>query len=237
MNRLLFPAALFAFSLCLPSLAQKNPRPLPEDFKSLEALVALSMKALAEEGDAESQYNLGEMYLNGHGVAQDDKEAIKWYRKAAGRNHPQAQYTLGDMYRNGHGVAQDDKEAAKWYREAAEQNFPQALHNLGAMYELGLGVAKDEQEAVKWYRRAAEKGAAFAQFRLGMLHYAGTGVAQKDIVTACAWLIIAATNGLLPTNTFHGSFPKKLTPEQIVKAEALAKDMMGKNPNLIQRKN
>ena len=30
-----------------------------------------------------AQVNLGVMYDNGEGVLQDDKEAVKWYRKAA----------------------------------------------------------------------------------------------------------------------------------------------------------
>ena len=36
-----------------------------------------------EKGDAKSQYNLGWMYHQGLGVVQDDKEAMKWFRKAA----------------------------------------------------------------------------------------------------------------------------------------------------------
>ena len=38
------------------------------------------MRALAEAGDAEAQNNLGLMYFNGRGVAQDDAEAVAWYR-------------------------------------------------------------------------------------------------------------------------------------------------------------
>ena len=37
----------------------------------------------AEEGDAEAQSNLGVMYVKGQGVAQDDAEAVRWFRKAA----------------------------------------------------------------------------------------------------------------------------------------------------------
>lgn len=38
---------------------------------------------LADQGDAAAQYNLGIMYDNGQGVAQDYGAAVKWYRKAA----------------------------------------------------------------------------------------------------------------------------------------------------------
>ena len=48
-----------------------------------EAKAFAEAKAKAEAGDAEAQYNLGLMYANGQGVEQDDKEAVKWWRKAA----------------------------------------------------------------------------------------------------------------------------------------------------------
>jgi TPR repeat protein len=38
------------------------------------------------------------MYDNGEGVLQDDKEAIKWYQKAAEQGHASAQFSLGVMY-------------------------------------------------------------------------------------------------------------------------------------------
>jgi len=40
-------------------------------------------RPLAEQGDAAAQYNLGNMYVKGAGVPQDDAEAVKWYRLAA----------------------------------------------------------------------------------------------------------------------------------------------------------
>ena len=33
----------------------------------------------AESGKADAQYYLGLMYLNGHGVAQDDRQAYMWF--------------------------------------------------------------------------------------------------------------------------------------------------------------
>src|ERR1035438_5700118 len=36
----------------------------------------------AEQGDAVAQYNLGALYHEGHGVPQDDTQALAWWRKA-----------------------------------------------------------------------------------------------------------------------------------------------------------
>ncbi len=40
-------------------------------------------RAAAEQGNAEAQYNLGLMYLEGQGVKQDNVEAYAWIRTAA----------------------------------------------------------------------------------------------------------------------------------------------------------
>ena len=41
------------------------------------------LRARAEQGHAEAQYNVGFRYSTGEGVPQDDAEAVRWYRLAA----------------------------------------------------------------------------------------------------------------------------------------------------------
>jgi TPR repeat protein len=60
-----------------------------------ENLVAESFRKAAEQGDAEAQYNLGNAYHYGRGVAQDYAEAVKWWRKATEQGSATAQYSLG----------------------------------------------------------------------------------------------------------------------------------------------
>jgi hypothetical protein len=79
------------------------------------------LRPLAEQGNAEAQAILGNMYRVGRGVPQDFAEAIKWYRKAVAQGNSMAQRSFGDMYEHGWGVAKDDAEAAKWHRMAADQ--------------------------------------------------------------------------------------------------------------------
>ena len=50
---------------------------------------------LAEQGDAEAQYNLGVMYYKGDGVSQDYQTAAKWFRLAAEQGDAKAQFVLG----------------------------------------------------------------------------------------------------------------------------------------------
>ena len=81
----------------------------------------MEWRRLAEQGDAEAQFKLGNRYVEGRGVPQDFAEAAKWYRMAAEQGHATAQNNLGVMYANGEGVPQDDVQAYAWFDIAAAQ--------------------------------------------------------------------------------------------------------------------
>jgi TPR repeat protein len=174
----------------------------------------------AEGGDAKAQFDLGKMY-----VPKDYKEAVKWWRKAADQGHELAQFDLGNAYDNGRGVLKDDKEALKWYRKAADQGHAHAQFTLGLMYANGTGVLKDPKEALKWYRKAADQEHANAQFNLGWMYENGQGV-LKDPVTAYAWYSLSAFNGNEEGKEDRDKLAKKMTPEQIVEAQELSKELL-----------
>jgi TPR repeat protein len=88
---------------------------------------------LAEQGDAQAQYNLGLMYNIGQGVPQNYQEALRLYSLAAAQGNADAQSNLGSAYERGRGVPQDYKEALKWYRLAAAQGYDLAQWMLGVM--------------------------------------------------------------------------------------------------------
>ena len=52
-------------------------------------------RPLAEQGSFRAQHNIGFMYRRGIGVAQNGKEAIKWFSLAAHQDYTQAQINLG----------------------------------------------------------------------------------------------------------------------------------------------
>ena len=123
-----------------------------------ESEEAASLRAAAEQGDAEAQYKLGVAYANGEGVAQNDEEAVQWTRMAAEQGFAQAQHNLGAAYRYGLGVAQDYEEAVQWFLAAAEQGNASAQNNVGVMYADGRGVRQDYEEAYAWIGAAAAQG-------------------------------------------------------------------------------
>lgn len=149
---------------------------------------------LAETGQAEAQYYLGELYRVGDGVVQDFSQAVKWYRRAAIQGHSIAQNSMGVRYEKGQGVVKDEALAVSWYRKAAEQGLKHAQSNLGIMYQLGRGVAINYPEAAKWYRLSAEQGYATAQFNLALMYVRGRGLPQNYRM-AVDWFQAAAEQG------------------------------------------
>lgn len=89
----------------------------------LERLTQL-LKALAEQGSAHAQMQLGRAYEIGEGVPKDPSLAAQWYRKAAEQGYADAQYNLGIMYSEGDGVPKDTDEAQKWFSAAAASIKP-----------------------------------------------------------------------------------------------------------------
>lgn len=148
-------------------------------------------KELANQGNAEAEFDLGVMYDYGREVEKNEVEAVRWYRKAAEQGYPKAQSNLGFCYDTGRGVGQDTEEAIKWYRKAAKQKDVWGEHNLGCAYATGDGVAQDPVEAAKWFLEAAEQGLAVSQKNIANRYYKGNGV-QKSMAKAFQWYFKAA---------------------------------------------
>ena len=125
------------------------------------------------QGEAETQHRLGDLYYLGKGRPKDAGMAAMWYRKAAEQGHARAQASLGSLCRRGDGVPKNAGQAARWYRRAAEQGHARAQYNLGLLYDRGDGVPKNAGQAATWYRRAAAQGHAKAQQNLAAMYDRG----------------------------------------------------------------
>jgi len=180
----------------------------------------------AEQGHSWAQYNLGLAYNNGMGVLRNDKEAFKWYKKAADQGLVDAQYNVGAIYFEGQSVHKDYKEAFKWWRLAANQGYGMAQVNLGNMYHSGNGVQKDYKEAFKWSKKAADQGLSQAQYNLGLLYSNGQGVTQ-DYVRAYMYFSIADVNITTRVATeSRDLIAKEMSPSQIAEAQRMAREWM-----------
>ena len=66
-----------------------------------------TIKKMALQGDAESQYKLGFCYKEGIGTPQNYKEAVKWLKIAAEAGYALAQGDLSHCLFYGFGVVED----------------------------------------------------------------------------------------------------------------------------------
>jgi uncharacterized protein len=111
-------------------------------------------RPLAEAGNADAQFNLGQAYKLGRGVAANAATAQSWYQKAARQGHEQAQVNVGLLLYNG-GRRQ---EALPWIRKAVELGDPRAQYILGTELFNGDLVGKDWPRAYALMLRAADGG-------------------------------------------------------------------------------
>ena len=136
----------------------------------------------AEAGDAEAQFQLGQMYALGHGFKQNFNSALEWYEKAAAQGNAKARTALGMFYYYGVGVEKNEEKAGEWFEKAAVQD------DILAQFHMGLIAynARDYTMAKQWWERAAAKDYAPAMKNIGQLYKNGEGVAQ-DSAKAKYW--------------------------------------------------
>jgi TPR repeat protein len=107
----------------------------------------------AEAGSADAQVWLG--YLLD--FAEENVEAVRWYRAAAEQGHAEGLAGLADMYAKGEGVEKNLGEARLLYEKAADAGNDRAARVLAQAYEEGgLDVEPDAGTAAYWQSRVAE---------------------------------------------------------------------------------
>ena len=106
------------------------------------------------------------MHYHGHGVRENDAQALTWFEQAARQGLAEAQFHLGNMYAYGladPGAGADPARlAAQWYFEAARQGHADAQYSLGILFLTGTGLVQNPTEANRWIERAAKQGHADA---------------------------------------------------------------------------
>ena len=168
---------------------------LPACAGTLASADSSTVRARAEAGDREAQYEMGCRAQHGSGgVPRDLAEAVRWYRRAADAALPAAQYNLGVMLVGGLGAEKDETEAARMFLRAAERGLAPAQYALSVLFDQGVGVERDPAQAFEWCRKAATQGHADAQYNMGVSYEKGLGV-EKDLAEAMEWFRLAAAQG------------------------------------------
>lgn len=130
-----------------------------------DAAAVAIWRPLAEKGDAEAEFNLGNAYLYGRGVPMNVAQGRQWIGRAASKGQVDAQATLGLLlYQDG-----DVKSGYRWLFAAAEAGEPRAMLIMGSAFYLGEGVPKDPVKGYAYTSRAAAKGLQSARATLAKM--------------------------------------------------------------------
>lgn len=135
---------------------------------------------LAEKGNADAQYDIGEMLEKGSGTTADVKKAFTWFERAAAQGHTKAQFKVAFMYYKGQGVGADVRKAFNLMEKPANDGNVRAQFYLGQMYANGEGVKQDLDEAFTWYSRSSLGGFKPADEALGDLKKVMAERARKE---------------------------------------------------------
>ena len=84
------------------------------------------MKA-SEEDSPDAFFCVGNCYLNGLGVEENDEEAANWFKKAAELGEPDSMFHLAWMYQEGIGVEKDMDLATEYLYKSAEAGWEPAI--------------------------------------------------------------------------------------------------------------
>ena len=122
------------------------------------AKAAQLYKRGADEGFADAQWLLGELYLNSDIVGISPSKAAASFSKAALQEHPEALYSLATLYQTGQGVEKNAAGAADLYTLAAIAGNARAALRLAEMHETGDGIPANADEAAFYTVIAAELG-------------------------------------------------------------------------------
>lgn len=122
------------------------------------AIAHNQIAARASRGDANAELLMGQRFADGSGVIKNDKEAVRWFEKAARHGNAEAQYRYGLALLEGRGVVQDYRAAFSWIERPARLGHANAQFTLGELYRYGTGTVMNKAQAYLWFNLAAAQG-------------------------------------------------------------------------------
>lgn len=111
-------------------------------------------RPLADKGDVDATFNVGQAYRIGRGVQQDMATAQGWFERAARKGHVDAQATLGIMLFQGG----NQTGGLRWLKQAALKGEPKAMLVYGTAMFNGDGIPRDPLLGYLFVTHAAETG-------------------------------------------------------------------------------
>lgn len=148
------------------------------------------LSQMAEQNDAQAQWKLGYLSVNGLGGQKNIESGLAYLEKAA-EKEPTAQLVLAYLYHLGRLTELPDEQKAKyWFAKAAEV-IPKASIALGYIYEM---IDKNYPMALLAYERVREQESVLANYNIALIYEYGKGI-EPNYFKATRYFILAAESG------------------------------------------
>ncbi len=172
---------------------------------------------LAEKGDADAAFNLGQAFRLGRGVPADSAQAKRWFEAAANKGHVDAQVSLGLLLFD----SGERAIAMNWLKKAAATGEPRALLVVGTALFNGDGLTQDPVLGYAYVSRAAAQGLAPAKSTLAEMDKILTlDERKRGVAKALEMAKAPADKAKAPAKP---AAAKPSPPKSVEKAPAVAK--------------
>jgi uncharacterized protein len=142
---------------------------------------------IAEEGNSEAQYIIGNFFDEGLVVAEDPSLAIHWYEKSREQGNLNAKAALAYFYSNEDNDLTDKEKGENYARDIVELYSTNeyefdcdALGWLGLFRSLGIGCNKDLDLAETFYKKSIKRGDCTSWLGLSALRMIQLGEECKN---------------------------------------------------------
>jgi hypothetical protein len=144
----------------LQTVFASSQAPKPQTFSSpaIETATIQQLRQMADNGNSAAENALGLRYFRGdeaNGIAQDEKEAFRWFTSAADHGNLPAQSKLGLLYWSGRGIPKDLNKAYFWM-VVARTRGDESNRDVATVLASGMTRAQAaaiEEQAGYWLRQ------------------------------------------------------------------------------------
>jgi hypothetical protein len=148
-----------------------------DNLKRYDEAAPLYQKA-CDGGEMDGCANLGALYSQGLGVAQDYEHGRRLTQMACDAGSMDGCTELGRLYQSGKGVPLDNAQARRIYEKVCDSGTKIGCFDLGTLYIAGNGGAQDYAKAFVLFQEACDGGEMAGCTGLGHLYQYGNGVIQ-----------------------------------------------------------
>ena len=171
-----------------------------------------ALEDLAAEQNPKALYHLGMMYLTGTDVAQDQRRAVTYFKRAHDLGDPLSSYKLGCFFDGQYELHEVDLDRALALKLiAARAGYALAQQDVARLY-----ANRGQTEiALEWLKRAADQGTSDALATYASVYNGAAGVEKDPVKTAAYFrLYLQRTEPSEKQIAWLETFEDKLTPEQ-----------------------